>query len=154
MDFSNIPQKILSWGSSLGQKLWSLVPSMDFGMEPRTFFLLAALLLFLISFLVNLFQRRYSKARFERMINKEDSVAGFLEGIHKNLNDLEWTCSIEMHGASSPQELGKVIGALRNKVELSLADLRTHLQSFRYYRKMEKDAKKNKLPKGKKEPTL
>ena len=150
MDTSNFTQKILSWG----QKLWSLVPSVDFGMEPKTFFLLAALLLFLISLLVNLLQRRYSKARFERMLNKEDSVASFLEGINKNLNDLEWTCSIEMHGASSPQELGKVIGAVRSRVELTLADLRTHLQSFRQYRKMEKAAKKNKKPKEKKEPTL
>ena len=150
MDFSNITQKILSWG----QKILSFVPSVDFGMEPKTFFLLAALLLFLISLLVNLLQRRYSRARFDRMLNKEDSVAGFLEGINKNLNDLEWTCSIEMHGSSSPQELGKVIGAVRNKVELTLADLRTHLQSFRQYRKMEKAAKKNKVPKGKREPTL
>ena len=150
MDISNITQKILSWG----QKLWSFVPSVDFGMEPKTFFLLAALLLFLISFLVNLLQRRYSKARFDRMLNKEDSVASFLEGINKNLNDLEWTCSIEMHGSSSPQELGKVIGAVRNKVELTLADLRTHLQSFRQYRKKEKAAEKNKIPRGKREPTL
>ena len=150
MDISSFTQKILSWG----QKILSFVPSVDFGMEPKTFFLLAALLLFLISLLVNLLQRRYSKARFDRMLNKEDSVAGFLEGINKNLNDLEWTCSIEMHGSSSPQELGKVIGAVRNKVELTLADLRTHLQSFRQYRKKEKAAKKNKIPKGKKEPTL
>ena len=150
MDISSFTQKILSWG----QKILSFPPPVDFGMEPKTFFLLAALLLLLISFLVNLLQRRYAKTRFERMLNKEDSVASFLEGINKNLNDLEWTCSIEMHGASSPQELGKVIGALRNKVEMTLADLRAHLQSFRQYRKMEKAAKKNKLPKGKKEPTL
>jgi hypothetical protein len=150
MDISSFTQKILSWG----EKLWSFVPPVDFGMEPKTFFLLAALLLFLISLLVNLFQRRYSKARFDRMLDKEDSVAGFLEGINKNLNDLEWTCSIEMHGSSSPQELGKVIGAVRNKVELTLTDLRTHLQSFRQYRKMEKGTKKNKVPKGKREPTL
>jgi len=150
MDLSYFTQKILSWG----QKLWSLVPSVDFGMEPKTFFLLAALLLFLISFLVNLLQRRYSKARLDRMINKEDSVAGFLEGINKHLNDLEWTCSIEMDRASSPQEVGKVIGAIRSKVELTLADLRAHLQSFRQYRKKEKAQKKNKKPKEKKEPTL
>ena len=150
MDISSFTQKILSWG----QKILSFPPPVDFGMEPKTFFLLAALLLLLISFLVNLLQRRYAKTRFERMLNKEDSVASFLEGINKNLNDLEWTCSIEMHGASSPQELGKVIGALRNKVEMTVADLRTHLQSFRQYRKKEKAAKKNKIPKGKKEPTL
>jgi hypothetical protein len=150
MDISSFTQKILSWG----QKILSFVPSVDFGMEPKTFFLLAALLLFLISLLVNLLQRRYSKARFDRMLNKEDSVAGSLEGINKNLNDLEWTCSIEMDRASSPQEIGKVIGAVRNKVELTLADLRTHLQSFRQYRNKEKTQNKNKKPKEKKEPTL
>lgn len=150
MDISNFTQKILSWG----QKILSLVPSVDLGMEPKTFFLLVALLLFLISLLVNLLQRRSSKARFDRMLDKEDSVAGFLEGIDKNLNDLQWTCSIEMHGASSPQEVGKVIGAIRNKVEFTLADLRAHLQSFRQYRKKEKAQEKNKKPKVKREPTL
>jgi hypothetical protein len=150
MDISNFTQKILSWG----QKILSWVPSVDFGMEPKTFFLLVALLFFLISLLVNLLQRRSSKARFDRMLNKGDSVASFLEGINKNLNDLEWTCSIEMDRASSPQEVGKVIGAVRSRVELILADLRAHLQSFRQYRKMEKAAKKNKIPKGKREPTL
>jgi hypothetical protein len=150
MDISSFTQKILSWG----QKILSWVPSVDFGMEPKTFFLLVALLFFLISLLVNLLQRRSSKARFDRMLNKGDSVASFLEGINKNLNDLEWTCSIEMDRASSPQEVGKVIGAIRSRVELILADLRTHLQSFRQYRKMEKAAKKNKIPKGKREPTL
>jgi len=150
MDISGFTQKILSWG----QKILSFVPSVDLGMEPKTFFLLAAIMLFLISLLVTLLQRRYSKARFDRMLNKEDSVVSFLEGIHKNLNDLEWTCSIEMHGASSPQEVGKVIGAVRNKVELTLADLRTHVQSFRQYRKKEKAAEKNKVPRGKREPTL
>ena len=143
MDISNFTQKILSF-----------VPSVDFGMEAKTFFLLAAILLFLISFLVNMLQRRYSKARFDRMLKKEESVVSILEGINKNLNDLEWTRSIEMDRASSPQEVGKVIGAVRNKVELTLADLRTHLQSFRQYRKKEKTQNKNKKPKEKKEPTL
>jgi len=143
MDISNFTQKILSF-----------VPSVDFGMEAKTFFLLAAILLFLISFLVNMLQRRYSKARFDRMLKKEESVVSFLEGINKNLNDLEWTCSIEMDRTSFPQEVGKVIGAVRNKVELTLADLRTHLQSFRQYRKKEKTQNKNKKPKEKKEPTL
>jgi hypothetical protein len=150
MDIFNFTQKMLSWG----QKILSFVPSVDLGMEPKTFFLLVALLLFLISLLVNLLQRRSSKARFDRMLKKEESVVNFLEGINKNLNDLEWTCSIEMDRASSPQEVGKVIGAIRNRVELTLADLTAHLQSFRQYRKKEKAQKKNKKPKEKKEPTL
>jgi hypothetical protein len=143
MDISNFMQRILSF-----------VPIVDLGMEPKTFALLAVLLLFLISLLVNLLQRRSSKARFERMLKKEDSVAGFLEGINKYLNELEWTCTIEMDKASSPKEIGKAINAARNKIELTLADLRTHLQSFRQYRKKEKTEKKNKKPKEKKEPTL
>jgi hypothetical protein len=150
MDFSNITQKILSWA----QKILSLVPSVDLGMEAKTFFLLVALLLFLISLLINLLQRRSSKARFDRMLKQEESVVSFLEAINKYLNDLEWTCSIEMHGASSPQEMAKAIGAIRNKVEVALADLRVHLQSFRQYRKKEKDQKKDKQPKEKREPTL
>ena len=146
MDISSFTQRI--------QSLIPSVPSVDLGMEPRTFFLLVALLLFLISLLVNLLQHRYSKGRFDRMLKKEDTVAGFLEGIDKSLNELEWTCSLEMDRASSPKEVGKVIGAIRNKVELTLAELTAHLQSFRQYRKKEKVQKKNKKPKGKREPTL
>ena len=146
MDISSFTQRIQSFIPS--------VPSVDFGMEPRTFFLLVALLLFLISLLVNLLQHRYSKSRFDRMLKKEDTVAGFLEGIDKSLNELEWTCNLQMDRASSPKEVGKVIGAIRNKVELTLADLTAHLQSFRQYRKKEKVQKKNKKPKGKREPTL
>jgi hypothetical protein len=140
--------------SNLMQRLQTLTPSVDLGMEPKTFALLVAILLFLISLLVNLLQRRYSKARFDRMLKKEESVVSFLEGINKYLNDLEWTCTIEMDGASSPKEVGKAINAARNKIELTLADQRTHLQSFRQHRRKEKAEKKNKKPKEKREPTL
>ncbi len=143
MDISNFTQRILS-----------IFPSVDFGMEAKTFFLLVAILLFLISLLVALIQRRYSKTRFDRMLKKEESLVSFLEGINKYLNELEWTCNVEMDRASSPKEVGKAINAARNKIEWILDDLKTHLSSFRQYRKKEKAEKKNKKPKEKKEPTL
>ena len=140
--------------SNYMQRIQSFVPSVDFGMEPNTFALLVAILLFLIALLVTLLQRRYSKARFDRMLKKEDSVLSFLEGINKYLNELEWTCTVEMDKASSPQEVGKAINAARNKIESTIADMSTHLNSFRQYRREEKTQKKNKKPKGKREPTL
>ncbi len=143
MDISNFTQRILS-----------IFPSVDFGMEAKTFFLLVAILLFFISLLVALIQRRYSKVRFERMLKKEESLVSFLEGINKYLNELEWTCNVEMDRASSPKEVGKAINAARNKIEWILDDLKTHLSSFRQYRRKEKAEKKNKKPKEKKEPTL
>jgi hypothetical protein len=115
---------------------------MEFLTEPGIVALLVAILLFLISLLINLLQRRYSRDRFYRMITKEDSVLQSLDGINKNLGDLEWTCSVEMHGASSPKEMGKAIGATRSRLESTLGDLRKHLQSFRQYRRMEKQKKK------------
>ena len=53
---------------------------MDIFNDPKTFGLLVALLFFLISFLVNLVQRRYSKSRFDRMLSKDESVVKFLGG--------------------------------------------------------------------------
>jgi hypothetical protein len=140
--------------SNFMQRIQSFAPSVDFGMEPKTLALLVTILFFLISLLVNLLQRRHSKARFERMLKKEECVVSFLEGINKYLNDLEWTCTIEMDGASSPKEVGKAINAARNKIELTLADLRTHLQSFRQHRRKEKAQKKNKKPQEKREASL
>ncbi len=115
-------------------------------MELKTFTLLVAILFFLISLLVNLLQRRYSKARFYRMLTQEECIIDSLEGINKNLGDLEFNCSIELHGATSPHEVGKVISAARNKIESSLADMRKHLRSFPQYRRREKAQKKDKKP--------
>ena len=138
--------------SNLMQRLKTFIPSVDLGMEPITFALLVALLLFFISLLVNLLQRRHSKARFHRMLAKEESVVSFLEGINKTLGDLEFKCSIELHGATSPQEVGKVIHAARNKLEANIADMKKHLYSFRQYRRKEKAQKKHKKPQEKRDP--
>jgi hypothetical protein len=105
---------------------------------------LVAILLFLISFLVNLLQRRFSKTRFDRMLTKEASVLNFLVGMNKNLVDLEWNCSIELKGATSPQELGKSIHGVRNKIESTITDMEKHLHSFRQYRRKVKAREKEK----------
>ena len=117
---------------------------MDLPMEPKTFGLLVAILFFLISLLVNLLQRRYSKTRFYRMLTKDESVVDFLEGLHKYLGKLEHTCTLELHGASSPQEVAKAIHVARNKIEASIAEMEEHLRSFRQYRRKEKAQEKQK----------
>jgi hypothetical protein len=116
---------------------------MDIPIEPKTLGLLVAILFFLISFLINLLQRRYSKTSLDRMLTKEESVVNFLVGIHKYLGELEWTCTIELHGASSPQEVGKAIHVARDKIESATADMREYLHSFRRYRRKEKAQEKH-----------
>lgn len=113
-------------------------------MEPKTLGLLAATLFFLVSLLVNLLQRRYTKTRLGRMLRKEESIIHFLEGIHKNLGKLEVTCTLEVQGASSPQEVGKTIHVVRNEIQSTLANMEEHLRSFRQYRRKEKAQGKRK----------
>ena len=111
-------------------------------MEPKTFGLLVAILFFLVSLLVNLLQRRYAKTRLGRMLRKEEAIVNFLEGIHKNLGKLEVTCTLEVQGASSPQELGKTIHVVRNEIQSTIANMEEHLRSFRLYRRKEKAREK------------
>ncbi len=134
--------------SGLIQRLQTFIPAVDLGMELKTFALLVAIVFFLTSLLVNLLQRRYSKVRFYRMLTQEEGVIDFLVGINKNLEDLEFKCSIELHGATSPQEIRKVISAARKRIETTLADTRDHLRSFRQYRRKEKAQKKLKKQTG------
>ncbi len=118
---------------------------MDLPMEPKIFALLIAVLFFLISLLLNLLQRRYSKARFHRMLLKEVSVLNFLEAINRYLGKLERNCILELHGASSPQEVGKGIRTARNKIESTMAATDEYLCSFRQYRRKRKiEGKKGK----------
>lgn len=130
--------------SELISRLQDLIPSPNLGMEKKSFGLLVAMLLFLVSLLVNLLQRRYSKLRFNRMLAKEEAVANFLGQTHKDLGNLEWNCTIEIDGGTSPQEMGKAIHGARNKIEANIADMKKHLRSFRQYRKKEKAQEKQK----------
>jgi hypothetical protein len=115
---------------------------MDFPMEPKTLGMLVAILFFLVSLLVNLLQRRYAKTRLSRMLRKEESIANFLEGIHKNLGKIEVTCTLEVQGASSPQEVGKTIHVVRNEIQSTIANMEEHLNSFRQHRRKEKAREK------------
>ena len=117
---------------------------MNISMEPKTFGLLVATLFFLVSLLVNLLQRRYAKARLGRMLRKEESVVNFLEGIHKNLGKLEVTCTLEVQGESSPQEVGKTIHLARNEIQSIIANMQEHLRSYRQHRRKEKASEKRK----------
>jgi len=111
-------------------------------MEPKRLGLLVALLFFFISLLVNLLQRRYGKTRLGRLLRKEESMVNFLEGIHKNLGKIEVTCTLEVHGASSPQEVGKTIHVLRNEIQSTIANLQEHLNSFRLHRRKDRAQEK------------
>ena len=108
---------------------------MEIPMDPKTFGLLVAVLFFLISLLFNLLQRRFSKARLDRMLMKEESIVSFLMDMHKDLGKLESNCTLELLGESSPQKVGKAINGVRNKIHSTIADLDEHLRSFRQYRR-------------------
>jgi hypothetical protein len=111
---------------------------MDIPMEPRKLGLLVAILFFLISLLINLLQRRYAKTRLGRMLRKEESIVNFLDGIHKNLGKIEVNCTLEVQGASSPQEVGKAIHVVRNEIQSTIANMQEHLNSFRQHRRRDK----------------
>jgi hypothetical protein len=76
------------------------------------------------------------------MLRKEESIANFLDGIHKTLGKLEVTCTLEVQGASSPQEVGKTIHLVRNEIQSIIANMEEHLRSFRQYRRKEKAREK------------
>lgn len=123
--------------------MFSMGKIIDILGEPKTIALLVAILLFLISFLFNLLQRRYSKTRLDHMLRKEEAVVNFLGGIHKNLGKLERSYALDLHGASDPQEVGKAIHVARNKVQSTIAGMEEHLRSFRAYRRKEKAQEKH-----------
>jgi hypothetical protein len=127
---------------------------MDLGIEPKTLALLVAILLLLISFLVNRRQRRYSNARFERMLKKEESIVTLLEGMAKYLSELQRSSITEMDRESSLKKMLKAINKARDTIEWTLDDMKTHLSSLPEYQRKEKAREKNKEPQKRKEPTL
>jgi hypothetical protein len=118
-------------------------------MEPKKLGLLVTILFFLISFLINLIQRRHSKTRLDRIFRKDESVVNFLDEININLGKLEVNCTFEVHGASSPQEVGKEIHMVRSKIQSTIDNMDEHLSSFRQYRPKEKVQGKKKKRLGK-----
>jgi len=120
---------------------------MDIPMEPKTLGLLVAILFFLISFLVNLLQRRYSRTRLHRMLEKDESVVNFLGVIDKYLAKLELKCTFNVHGESSPQEVGKAIYVARNKIQSTIAAMEEHLRSFHHHQRKKKQQNQRNRPK-------
>ena len=118
-------------------------------MEPKRFGVLVTILFFLISFLINLLQRRYSRKRLDRIFRKDESVIYVLDEINNNLGKLEVNCTLEVHGASSPQEVGKEIHVVRGKIQSTKDNLDEHLNSFRQYRRKGKTQVKKKRQPGK-----
>jgi uncharacterized protein (DUF58 family) len=88
--------------------------AMNLLMEPKTLGLLVAILFFLVS------------------------ILNLLSEIHKNLGKLEVTCTLEVQGASSPQEVGKTIHVVRNEIRSTIANMEEYLHSFRQYRRKQK----------------
>ncbi|NIQ38255.1 MAG: hypothetical protein GTN81_06670 [Proteobacteria bacterium] len=116
---------------------------MDIPLDFKTLALLVAILFFLISLLLNLLQRRYHKKRIHRLLNHGESQSNFLAGLDASLGKLESACTFEMDGARSPQDIGKSIHITRNQIKSSIADIETHLRSFREYRRKEKANKRH-----------
>jgi hypothetical protein len=116
---------------------------MDILMELKRFGLQIAILFFLVSFLVNLVQRRYGRTRLDRVLDREESTIEFLERMHKYLGKVERNCTLELHGTSSPQEIGKAIHVARNEIQSAMADLEADLRSFRQYRQKLKAQEKH-----------
>jgi len=118
--------------------LFLRLEAITFPIEPKTLGLLVATLLFLISFLLNLLQRRYSRVRLHRMLEKDESVVNFLGVIDEYLSKLEFNCTFDVHGESSPQEVGKAIYVARNKIQSTIAAMEEHLRSFHHRQRREK----------------
>jgi hypothetical protein len=115
----------------------------QFPMDPRIFGLLVAILAFLVSLLINLLQRRYTRARTDRMLAKEESLLDFLARLHESLGRVESACKVEIEGASSPREVGQAIHAARNQIQAAIVDVQKHLRSFGQYRSKEKAREKH-----------
>ena len=107
-------------------------------MEPKRLGLLVVLLFFLLSLLVNLLQRRYSRNRLDRLLENNRSVVNFLGVIDEYLGKLERGCVFDLRGASSPQEVGKAIYVAREKLRSTIAAMEEHLRFHDFGRKKEK----------------
>ncbi len=105
---------------------------MQIPVEPKTFGLLVAILFFLISFLINLLQRRYSRTRLDYMLEKDESFVNLLGVKDEYQGKLERTCTFDLHRASSPQEVGKAIYVARNKIQSTVAAMEEHLRCLRH----------------------
>ena len=115
---------------------------MEIPMDLKTLAILVAVLLFLISLLINLLQRRYHKRDTQRWIDKGESTLNSLNGLHASLGKLESACTLEMEPADSPQTMGKSIHVARNKLKSCMTDVEKNLRSSRTYRRIQREREK------------
>ena len=117
---------------------------MQIPMDPKTLAILVATLLFLVSLLINLIQRRRHRSQTERLLKSEEETVNFLNGVDALLGKIESACTFELEMARSPEELGKSIRGVRNQIKSSISDVEKNLQSFKMYRQREKARQKHK----------
>jgi len=116
---------------------------MQIPMDPKTLAILVATLLFLVSLLINLIQRRRHRSQTERLLNSEERTLTFLNGVDTVLGKIESACTFELESARSPQDLGKSIRSVRNEIRTSISDVEKTLHSFKIYRRKEKARQKH-----------
>ncbi len=128
---------------------------MDIPIDPKTLGILIALLFLLISFLINLLQRRHSRTRLDRLLENDKSVINFLGVIDEYLGKLERGCAFELREARSPQEVGKAIYVARDKIQSTIATMEEHLRSYGHDRRKEKrqESQRKRLNKSLKMPS-
>ena len=131
-------------------KVMDIVP-----VEPKTFAIQIAILLFLISFLINLLQRRHSRIRLDRLLENDKSVVNFLGVIDEYLGKLERSCAFERGKARSPQEMGKAIYVGRDEIQSTIAAMEEHLRAHGHDRRKEKrqENQRNRLNRSLKKAT-
>jgi hypothetical protein len=113
-------------------------------MEPRMFFLLLAILCFLISLLINLIQHHYYRRRANHFLSKQESLFHSLTGLHGSMGKLETACALEMELTMSMKDMGKAIHVARAQLSSSIADIESNLRSFREYRARERERTRHK----------
>ena len=77
------------------------------------------------------------------MLSKDESVLKVLGDIHRSLGRVERNCTLELHGESSPQAVGKAIRITRNEIQSAIGEMEEHLRSFRAYRRKLKAQEKH-----------
>jgi len=116
---------------------------MQIPMDPKTLAILVAALLFLVSLLINLIQRRRHRSQIERLFTREEETLNFLNVADAALGKLESACTYELDLARSPQDFGKSIRVGRNQMKFSGSDIEKNLRSFRGFRRKEKAREKH-----------
>ncbi|MGZ3523639.1 MAG: hypothetical protein ACXU9L_02475 [Thermodesulfobacteriota bacterium] len=120
--------------------LWAKITDI-LPVDPKTFGVLVAILFLLTSFLFNLLQRRRSRTRLDRLLENDKSVVNLLGVIDEYLGKLERSCAFELREARSPQQVGKAIYVVRDKIKATIVSMEENLRSYDHHRRKEKRQK-------------